>query len=319
MKTILQTISWLYHLVYLLIWGLKSKRIDVSKLGVNSFYNDGRFGSIQGQANEIHNSLKIKYQRCLYVWNDKTQKTPGADINFGHIEKVVQSQPADAKILIVVGGVPSWAANNGPNAYTEMFRQLCMKFKDEPRVEGYQVWNEPDMDSVPDNHQMGFIDSPTTYFNMLGECYKISKMVNPDKIITNAATRSITQDYPNALDYNKKLVNLGIQEIVDVYSIHFYGDQYERLFRPNGVLQFLNSLEKRIWITEGGIEGLDQLSYCSKTFPFLLQKIKKADRIYHYIYHEASDSQIQFGMKVFINGELDVSDLFVWLLNEERL
>lgn len=319
MKTIILWIKYLINLVALKISPPKSKSIDVSKLGVNAFYNDVRYGSIPSQALEIHNSLNIKFQRVLFVWNDDTHKNQDAEINFAHIRKVVDSQPEGAKLLVVVYGVPDWAVTNGANAFVEMFRQLCLEFKDNPTVEGYQIWNEPEMESVDFNHKMQVVDSPVNYFNLLGECYKISKMVDPDKIVTNAATRSINQNFPKPLEYNKRLVSLGIENIVDVYSIHWYGEQFEKLYQPPGILDFLNKLNKPIWMTESGESGLSQLKYCSTTWPYLFKKIKKLERVYHYIYHEASDANIQFGMKAFVNGELDVSDLFVYLLNKERL
>lgn len=143
---------------------------------------------------------------------------------------------------------------------------------------------------------MGVSDSPENYYQMLKTGAKfLRKRAKKLKVIP-AATTSIFQNFPDTLQYNQKLQELGMQKWVDVWAIHLYGTNFEQMYF--GVGSFLNSLNMPIWVTESGRPGVSrQLNYAQKWWPFLESEIPNTQRIYHYRYSEDTNSEETYALK----------------------
>ena len=86
---------------------------------------------------------------------------------------------------------------------------------------------------------------------------------------------------------------------MDVWAIHYYGEQFERVITSDGVADFLNGVGRPIWITESGQMGIDkQLAYVETAWPFLRDKIPGIDRIYYYQFASNQPASTAFGLKV---------------------
>lgn len=300
--------------------GVDRKTIDTSRIGVNNFFVDREFGSIAQQHAEIRNTLGIRFLRVLFSWNDAIQPTPGSTPNFSFYDDILASAPADSEVLIVVNNAPSWMINpsnhvvgGNPRAtWVELWlKPVVARYNSDPRVIGYEIWNEPDLDEISGDAALVLAD-PVNYFELLSLGAPVVKAASPQKLVLNAATESINQEFPGNLNYNKTLVELGALNLVDVYNIHYYGQQFERVIGGDGIADFLNGLGKLIWLTESGEVGVNnQLKYVEETWPFLRERIGNLDRIYYYQYGETLPQE-HFGLKT-TNPEFPVSDLYVHL------
>lgn len=323
-KYLIWIFSTISTLVLLKINKKKKITIDRSKIGLNAFYNDPRQGSLDFQSKEISKNLGIKTVRILFHWDEFNNKAEHENINWGFIDGILNSFHDDMKALIVVEGLPRWLKEypgDKHEAFVNMFRKMCHKYKSDNRVLGYQIWNEPNMEAHEDNVVMGFVKSPLKYLRLLGSCYESSKTINPNKKILNAATTSISQNYPETLNYNRILIKNRVCDVVDIFAVHWYGNKLEKLHRPNGIIETLNGVNKPIWMTESGKSGQKgQKEYVKTVWPYLFKKIPNLQIIFYYIYYECENSPINFGLK-YINSKnkLILSDLFSeWFISDEE-
>lgn len=298
--------------------GVERKTIDYSRLGVNAFANDFKFGTPEAQYAEVSSTLRLKRVRILFNWSDGVQPVPNGAINFSFYDSIVNAIPADVEILAVVAGLPSWMKDsqnwvNGNPRQTlvrDFFAPMVNHFQ---RVSAWQLWNEPNMMSNPDNTILGIADSPVNYVEMLA--FASNRMADsaPGKILVNAATTAINQNFPESLKYNEGMRDAGAQSFIAAWAIHYYGAQYENVVRPDGVADFLNGLGKPIWVTESGKQGYDkQLEYGERTWPYLVEKILNLDRIYIYQFTEATPASQTYGLRNLEAG-FELSDLYIAL------
>ncbi|MCB0332293.1 MAG: cellulase family glycosylhydrolase [Bdellovibrionales bacterium] len=301
--------------------GVDRKPIDVSRMGVNAFANDSRFGSIPAQYREVRDTLGLKYVRVLFAWNDAVQSAKGANINWSFYDAIADAIPAGVDALVVVTNVPSWMnnssnwddANPRTTFVNEFFRPLVRRYRNNGRIVGYQVWNEPNNTGFSENETIQVLDSPENYVELLALAYSVVKDISPSKLVLNAATTSINQNSNNPLDYNRRIRDAGGFNFLDRFAIHYYGKQYENFIRQGGVKDFLGSVPKQIWITESGIQGFDkQLAYVEEVWPYLREKIGGLDRIYYYQFTSAASADSAFGLRN-LSSETPVSDLYVHL------
>src|SRR5690606_6259339 len=152
---------------------------------------------------------------------------------------------------------------------------------------GFQIWNEPNMAANPENTTLDVVQNPANYVEMLARAHNVVENLAPGKLVLNAATTSINQNFPHSLDYNKGMREAGAQSFLDVWAIHYYGEQFERVIQPDGVREFLRGIGGRVWVTESGRQGVTaQLAYGETAWPFLLEKIPNIERIYIYQFTE---------------------------------
>lgn len=296
------------------------KQIDVNKVGVNNFFNDQSFGTIDEQYREIKNVLGLNFVRVLFAWSDEVQPSASASKFVGFYDDILDSVPPDVDVLIVVAHAPTWM-NDSSNWtgsdprqmwLSEWLRPIVRRYAGHPNVIGWEVWNEPNRIAVSSDAVMGF-DDPANYAELLFEAAGIIRELDPGKLVVPAATESIAEKFPINLNYNERLRDLGIQSVVDVWNIHYYGPNLEQLTVSGGVADFLNSLGMTIWITESGkVSPIGQQDYVQRIWPFLKEKVPSIDRIYFYEFASASDLSSNFGLKTS-SQENPVSDLYLYL------
>lgn len=303
-----------------LINGPSRKTIDVSKLGINAFFNDSRFGSISSQAEDIHSSLKLNRMRILARWDNGMQPSQGGAFNFGLIDEIFQSVSTDTKILIIATGHPSWGpkGSEARSLFVDSFvSELLNRYGSDQKFEALQIWNEPNDPANTENSIMGFIEggvpSAENYVEVLSRARNAIDAIAPRVLLLNASSTAINQNYPNTLDYNRALRDAGAQSLVDVWAVHYYGQQFENLLRNGGVKEFADGLDRPIWITESGAQGVnEQLKYGEETWPYLFDKLNSLQRVYIYQYAENSPSGSTYGLRN-PSDSAPVSDLYVSL------
>ena len=304
-----------------LIDGVPRKDIDKSQLGLNAFFNDGRFGSISSQYSEIQNTLKINRMRVLFAWNDAIQSGPSAQPNFSFYDQIVNSAPPGAELLVVLTGIPDWMGNSANwidgdprKTFVEKWvKPVVRRYGSNPSIVGWQIWNEPNMPNRFDNNTLGLTESPGNFLNLVALSYSACKEIASRKLVLNGATTSINQNFPDTLNYNRALRDGGLSGVTDVFAMHYYGRQFENVIQPDGVQDFLQSIGQPIWITESGAQGAQQqLAYGEQVWPFLNDKIDQIQRIYIYQMYEATDPSVTYGLRN-LSGDQSVSDLYVFL------
>lgn len=86
---------------------LPRKAVDVSRMGINAFVNDSRFGTIQNQFLEVRDTLGIKYVRVLFNWDDNVQPTRNSEPNFAFYDSIVNNLPSNVEAFAVITALPS--------------------------------------------------------------------------------------------------------------------------------------------------------------------------------------------------------------------
>lgn len=301
--------------------GVPRKDIDRQKLGVNAFFNERGFGSVSAQYAEATQTLGIKHLRVLLAWNDAVQGGPSAAPNLSFYDAIVQAAPSDVDLLVILTDVPQWMGNPATwidgNPRTTFVKRwvepIVARYAANPRVVGFQIWNEPNAPGRFDNSVLGLDTNAVNYLELLAQSHSAIKRIAPSKLVVNAATTAINQNYPNTLNYNRTLRDNGILNFVDVFAIHYYGRQYENVVRNGGVQDFLSSMGSRIWVTESGAQGATkQLEYVEQTWPFLSERVPAIERFYYYQMYETGDPASSYGLKNGSSAQ-PVSDLYVWL------
>lgn len=296
------------------------KTVDTVGLGINAFANDSRFGSISEQFNEVKNTLKLNHIRILMNWNDAVQSSPSGAYNFSFYDDLVGRIPSGVDALVILAGVPSWmndSANwEGGNPrltfVNHWVKEATKRYGGHSRIIGFQIWNEPNND-LAENILLGLRDSAVNYVELLAAAENYVRENAPGKLLLNAATTAINQNYPETLDYNRAMRDAGALNLVDVWAIHYYGSQYENVSRNGGVQDFANGLGKRVWVTESGAQGVnEQLEYAERTFAFLREKLDTLERIYIYQFTEATPANVSYGLRT-LDSSFPVSDLYIEL------
>jgi hypothetical protein len=299
--------------------GVPRKTIDTSKLGLNAFAYDTRFGSSEQQFLEVRDTLRLSHVRILLAWDSGTHPSAESNPSFNFIDSIVSALPEGVSAMAVVTGMPSWMSNsanwidgNPRTTYVQRWlKPLVQRYADNPRVIGFQIWNEPNMQTT-ENSIMGFGD-PASYVEMLALAHNVIRESAPGKLVISSATTAINQNYPDSLNYNRAMRDAGAQDLCDIWAAHYYGKQFERVVAPDGVADFLNGLKRPIWITESGAQGVnEQLPYGEQAWPFLLDEIPGIQRIYAYQFTESTPAESTYGLRNLTPGA-SVSDLYVWL------
>lgn len=301
--------------------GVPRKNIDRSRLGINAFAPDARFGFPAEQFNEVRSTLGIRWIRLLFNWNSGVQPTPEAPLNLSFYDELIAALPSDCRAIIVLADLPDWMSSstnwvgrNPRRTFAEKFvRPIAEAYGSNPKVEGFQVWNEPNMLANPDNILLDVANSPESYVEMLAYSENVIRDAAPGKRVILAATTAINQRFPDTLNYNRAMLSAGADQLVDVWAIHYYGSQYENVVRSKGVRSFVNDLGLPVWVTESGAQGVnEQLEYGERTWPFLLEEMPAIERIYIYQFAEPTPPETTYGLRNLSSGT-PVSDLYVWL------
>jgi hypothetical protein len=195
---------------------------------------------------------------------------------------------------------------------------VVTRYKARARVGAYQIWNEPNNPSFSENETLDVLTKPANYVELLALAHAAVKSISPRKRVVNGATTAIAQNFPATLDYNKAMVDAGVLSFTDVYAIHFYGKSVERVILPGGVADFVNSIQKPIWVTETGAQGVNkQLDYAERIFSFLKKNMPGIVRVYIYQYTESSPAGSTYGLRNLTPGAT-VSDLYIKLRDRPK-
>lgn len=305
-----------------LIDGIPRKDIDTSRLGVNAFASDARFGSSAQQLQEVKNVLRLNKIRILFAWTSAVQASKNSAPDFSFYDEIVNSIPDGVDALVVLASLPSWMANsanwiegNPRTTFVDLWvKKVAQRYKNNPKIIGYEIWNEPNMVANPENITLGIATEPANYIEMLARANNAIESIDRSKLVVAAATTSIVQNYPETLEYNRAMRDAGLQNFADIVAVHYYGKQYENFIKEGGVEDYLNGLSKPIWVTESGEQGVEeQLGYGEEVWPLLLDRVPGVERIYQYQFTDATPSANSYGMKT-----LDaVSDLYIFLRDRE--
>lgn len=298
------------------------KPIDTTRMGVNAFFNNSVFGSISAQASEVKNTLGLNTVRVLFNWGDSIQPTPSSDQDFSFYDDIVDAvEAAGLTAMPVITGLPSWMANpanwqdgNPRTTFVEMWvKSVVERYSSRSGIVGYQIWNEPNMTSNDENITLDVALNPVNYLEMLCRAYSRVKDASPGKLVLNAATTAIAQNYPDTLNYNKTFHSNGAENCIDIYAIHVYGKQFENYVVNGGIEDFFKGVNKTVWVTESGAQGInEQLPYVEQVWPFIREKIPQIDLIFYYQFAEATPSDITYGLRNPTPG-FQLSDLYISL------
>ncbi len=305
---------------------LPKKRIPVSKLGVNAFANDPRFGSVASQLREVRRTLRLRHIRVLFAWNDQVQPSPSSAIDFSFYDDIVSHIPSTTKAIVVLTDVPTWMSNSNNwtdgdprKTFAERWAKVvAARYASKKKILGYEVWNEPNTDMFDENSTLSLTKNPENYVALLRSSAQAIREVAPQKLIISAATTAINQDYPDTLNYNKDLFDLGLESLVDIWAVHFYGSGLESVIFPGGVADFLNDLQKPIWLTEIGEKGYSQQrEYMERYLPFLIELIPGIARAYYYQFTDSTSADNSYGLRNLTPGK-QYSDLYQYLKSRSR-
>jgi hypothetical protein len=223
------------------------------------------------------------------------------------------------KALVVITGAPNWALNgfNPRGAFIDnAVKKTLDRYTHTDSVAGFQIWNEPNM-VTDENKKMGFIDRPESYVEVAAEAYRAKKRYCPNKLIVSAASTSIIQNYRDTIKYNEKLIAAGLQDQIDVFAFHYYGDSYFNWARPYGALEFLKKIEKPIWITELGTAKFgNHESYARTRIPYLKSKLSKLENVFWYQYTSAVGDE-DYGLIKYGPSSGELSGLYNYLVNRK--
>lgn len=299
------------------------KPIDQSRVGVNNFFVHREFGSINEQYSDITNTLGLRFVRVLFAWTTDVQPSPTSAPNFSFYDDIIEAVPPNTDILVTVVHTPSWMSDSAnwidgnPRAtFVERWlRPVVSRYAGTGKVNAWEIWNEPNLTVVPSDGALG-LEDPANYFELLSLAAPVVRSLHPGSILVPAATTAINQNFPGSLNYNRSLRDFGAVDLVDVWNVHYYGKQFDRVVQSGGVADFLNGLGKVIWITESGEQGPNnQLDYVERTWPFLKEKIPGIDRYYYYEYGSTAPLVESYGLRT-TDPSFPVSDLYIHLRDQ---
>jgi hypothetical protein len=296
------------------------KTIPYRALGTNAFVNDSRFGTIRRQFAEVKNTIRLREVRLLFRWDDNVQPSPDSPPSFVFYDDIVRAIPSGVRAIVVLTGVPTWMrdsrhwiAGNPRATFIERWvKPVLNRYRTRRSIRGWQIWNEPNAVSDPENVLLGLPDSPAQYLEMLALGYQAVKTAAPQDLVISAATTAINQNFPRSFQYNQEMRELGAETVCDVFAVHYYGSQYENVLFF-GIGDFLKASNRPIWVTESGARGTNrQLEYGERTWPFLLSVTPRIQRIYQYQFTDSTPADETWGMRNLTLGR-SVSDLYLHL------
>lgn len=292
--------------------------VDQSRVGVNNFFVDSEFGSIKQQYREIKDTLGLKFVRVLFAWTDAVQPSPNSPANYSFYDQIMANVPPGVDVLIVLAHTPSWMTDpanwiqgNPRLTWIEKWlKPTVRRYASSGGITGWEVFNEPNLLLVPSDSALG-LEDPANYMELLRLGSTAIRSIDPSRFVVIAATESINQKFPNNLDYNKALRDMGAESLVDIWNIHYYSKNFEQVVTSNGIGKFLNGLTLPIWITESGQTGPNnQLAYAETVWPFLRDEVPGIDRIYWFQYGETGPIETNTGLKT-TDPAFPVSDLYI--------
>jgi hypothetical protein len=283
----IEIIKNIFQFISVIIFGISFRPIP-KPFGLNCFFNQPTLGTIEEQVRDI-NQLDCHDLRVMFDWNDDVQEMPTDEIFWGFYDDIVNKTKDHCQILIVLTGCPTWnrfapSSEVARQKYLDYIKLVVDRYSDFSHVIGFQIGNEPNSRHFPENKIYNFLD-PLEYANFLILASKHIREISPKKLVINAATTSIIQNYPQTLDYNRALISADILQHVDFFAFHYYGTGFFNFHRPNGIKNFLRSIDIPLVCTEIGHPEPEVANYYAQTtLPYLLENVPHILDFYWYQY-----------------------------------
>lgn len=270
-------------------------------------------GNAGSQAADIRFTLRLQHVRTTFFFDESFLASEASSPDFSRFDEIVNALPDGLDLLPILAYAPQWLANRADWKTVFVNRYVIPvveRYANRPRIAGWEIWNEPN------NFCNGGGSTPAGVLDCTADDYvDLVKLVSPvirartSAPIVGAASLPINTNFPNNLDFNRRMVSLGILPFIDVYNFHWYSEQLERL--ALGIKDFLDGTGKPLWCTESGIQGSTrQLGFAQDVFPTLDQNLGRLDRIYIFTYFDNQPPDSAFGL-VANNG--NESDLYQFL------
>lgn len=214
----------------------------------------------------LYSDAGIRWLRVWYNWAS-LEKQPGVYGDDWTLASLWMAKNLGFKILFVVWGTPPHAGNGdlgsmpNPTALTNYCRWLKEEYGD--LVDAWEVGNEPNLTKY-------YSGSPVQYVNTLATAYRVLRGNKP--VVAAGPSGAATPDYWNALLSN------GMERHCDRVNLHPYRNQPRQVLHM--VDQFLNRVNKPLWITELGLAtnvGGEQrkADFVSQVLPALTTRAEK--------------------------------------------
>ncbi len=157
------------------------------------------------------------------------------------VGSLIDGAPSDARFMVIL-----------PQEDVDL--AFVSRFANDPKVIAWELENEPE----------NFLSwTAEQYVDWVkANAPAVRAAAGRSQKLVAAATRPMVEDYPNNLNYNKDMINLGLLDEVDVFNMHVYSKQYEKVPAVQQVVSTAQSHGVEVWVTEVGDNTLaDQLSY----------------------------------------------------------
>lgn len=158
-----------------------------------------------------------------------------------YVGRLIDGAPAGARFMVIL-----------PQEDVDL--AFVSRFANDPKVIAWELENEPE----------NFLQwTAQQYVDWVKDVAPLVRnTAGRDQKLVAAATRPMVQDFPNTLNYNKDMISAGLLDEVDVFNMHVYTKQYEKLPSVEEVFTSAQSRGAEVWVTEVGENELaDQLSY----------------------------------------------------------
>jgi hypothetical protein len=169
-------------------------------------------------------SLGSKFLRVDLSWN-AIQLTSAQNYNFAEFDRVVDAARAKGlKVLLILMGTPSWAAQAGtnvpadPSTYAAFARNAALHYAPKG-VHHFEIWNEPNL--------TGFFStmSVSRYTSLLKAAYPAIHAADSQAVVLSAGLSPVASTgatYTSATDFMAGIYSNGGKGSFDAVGFHPY-------------------------------------------------------------------------------------------------
>lgn len=158
-----------------------------------------------------------------------------------YVGRLIDGAPPEARFLVIL-----------PEEDVDL--NFVARYATDPKLVGWELENEPE-------NFLGW--TAQQYVDWVkGVAPDVRSVMGAGKKLVAGATRPMVQDYPNNLNFNKDMIAAGLLDEVDVFNMHVYTKQYEKVPSVEDVYADARAAGKEVWVTEVGENDLaEQLDY----------------------------------------------------------
>jgi hypothetical protein len=250
---------------------LVAKKPSLGKLPSSEFMglNVGtelNWESWRDQLLPLYGNAGVRWLRVWYNWAD-LETQPGVYDGASIQAALRLAKEKGFRILFVVWGTPPHAGTGDLEAVpqTQALSDYCRWLKTNLKdlVDAWEIGNETNLPKY-------YAGSPASYINTLATAYSILK--GSGLVIAAAPSGAAKPDYWQAL------IDSGLEEHCDRVNLHPYRHQPQQVVQI--VDNFLNRVQKPLWITELGIStdvGGEQAKaeFVAQVLPLLATRVEQ--------------------------------------------